>query len=656
MTNIYFNPHVGDRKDFVGKFSGTKNLAGALLRTRGITVWGTPADIVLNLTHLLFGFGSQWVMPRSYPSADKDVSDYNRKTRLKWVKSRFTSDIQKLVGQDTISQWYLKQQDTAKALKKVLSKSEVTNFAGFVDVEPACTEILNSPNFAGIKEKQAFIDQLNDLAKRNLSSDLSDEMLESFIVDMLIEAQGASAADVNTALEVEALSVNRHLLDLIDFSFVEYEAIDGSIVSTPIWTQQGTLWSIMNSYSNDIINELFCDLRPLSLNYVNSGVASGGYYRGYDEFVNSSSDLVDTCVPVKFVPAMIMREHPFSTIDSANVFVEILGVQVDSIYLGSIFSKEAKQGGRVVNVLPTLNDLIQESNPDAKAYKHLDVVVLDTRDIISENIGRSDNDECNLMEVISDGFMGKHMKFAVQDLQPIVTPISVMRNGLRVRSYTTRFARFSSKLRTNQGIDSVGTRYKIARWALLLDHWYQHNIEYLTGTMTTRAFPEIRVGYRLDISDRKESYYVEGVNHHWQYPEPMTTSLTLSRGQRNDPYPVYIKPQLNSTHGDRESLASRLAVFFRQVDPNAVRRALSADANISQYEVLEDQQNITDLPDQNTRTWGSNWQGFVTQDAFEIPTDDLPSFIKSEAQRSLSVAEQLISSITIKGSVSGVKK
>jgi hypothetical protein len=609
QTNIYFNPHISERKDFIGLFSGTKNLAGAALRARGISCYGTPADIVMNLANLLLGFGAQFIMPPRYPDMGTS-SDYFRRTRLKWVKSRFTKEVQELIGNDTVTQWLEKTKGIAKAYKGLLRKGAV---------DEVSTEILDNPAFSSLKEKKAIIDQLNKITADYMSvGSTNEEEADILLMDLVVRALGIEPGEIQVAVEIENLLSKRHLLDLIDFSFVEYEAIDGSIVSTPIWTQQGSLWSIMNSYSNDVVNELFCDLRPLSLDYQNSGIAAGGYAFDPDEHQFSLSDVTFNTQPVHYVPALILREYPFSTIEAVNVFAKVLDVDIFNIYVGAVFSKNPGNTGRVVNNLTRpLNDYIYDSNPKAKAYKHLDVVAINVKDIISENVGRSDHDICNLMEIYSDGFMGKHAKFMTQDLQPICTPISVARYGLRVRTYETRFARFSSKLQANQGVDSVGTRYKLARWIIMLDHWYQHAAEYLNGTMTTRAFPEIRVGYRLDVADRHESYYVEGVNHQWHYPEPMTTTLTLSRGQRYDPYPVYIKPHLENLHGERQAYDNRLALFFKQVDPDAVRKALAYDND--EYDITISKGSTVDDPTKNN--WGTNKEGFVVADSSDLPTD-----------------------------------
>jgi hypothetical protein len=553
MTHVYFNPYIASREDFVGNFAGTKNLAGSQLRTKGITAFGTPADIVLSYAHLLMGFGSQFVAPTTYPFS-KALLEESRRFRRDWAKSRLPKDVLKNLGQDTITDWIRKLQIEAAPIADALRKGEV-------DV---VTDIQMDLVFSE-KEKEDFkrqfaagvgADKVTDriaieflLARRKLPKDLLDD------------------PDIKSGLAIEETAAGPgHLLDLIDFSYVEHNAIDGSIVSAPIWTQQGSLWSLMNSYSNNMVNELFMDLRPLGAD-ASKTLSRGGYHFGPDEF-----NLKD--YGVRFVPSLIMREYPFSTVSDVapKSKIEILGKPLKGkIEFGPIFSQEPNIPGRKTIEVRVLNDFLYMKNPKARAVKHIDVSVISILDIKSESLGRSDADVVNLIEVYSDGTHGKHMKYIMQDIQPVSIPISVARHGLRVRTYTTRFARFSKKYHSDQGIDTLGTRRKLIRWALLLDHWYQHNIEYLNGTITSRAFPEIRVGTRLDVVERSESYYVEGVSHSWTYPEPMTSTFTLSRGQRNDPYPVYEKPPLKSFGGSRKN-ESRLADLFNQKDPSAVRR------------------------------------------------------------------------------------
>jgi murein DD-endopeptidase MepM/ murein hydrolase activator NlpD len=129
---------------------------------------------------------------------------------------------------------------------------------------------------------------------------------------------------------------------------------------------------------------------------------------------------------------------------------------------------------------------------------------------------------------------------------------------------------------TTGHIDHSSTRRLLARWTLMQDHWYQHNLEYVSGTITMRGAPEIRVGYRLDLPDRNCSYYIEGVSHNWTYGQPMTTTLHVTRGQPNNPHPVYVLPALkgfNATDTQRK-VSSRLSTYFIVPDPQSVRRSI----------------------------------------------------------------------------------
>lgn len=120
-------------------------------------------------------------------------------------------------------------------------------------------------------------------------------------------------------------------------------------------------------------------------------------------------------------------------------------------------------------------------------------------------------------------------------------------------------------------------RRQLGRWSLLQDHWFQHNLEYLNGTVACRPAPEIRVGYRLDLLERNLSFYVENVNHSWQYPDVMTTQLTVTRGQPNNPYPAYALPPTPGFPGAATARrrGSRLAKYFTVPDPVAVRNHVS---------------------------------------------------------------------------------
>lgn len=614
-TNIYFNPHIVKRGDFVSQyFAGSDNLAGSALRTKGISIWGTPADIVMSLSTLLLGFGAQFLMPKSHPRNEALV-DISRKQRLKNVLGQLSKDFQNLYGQGALNEFkqalqfrlgQLRNQAASNLDQPLLE----TNFAVAQALATGGKIALKTQ--VNIGQQPRLTPGMQDLIQ---SKDLAlEEEVESDRFKRAVAAQKA------------AYSKNHTLLDMMDFSFIEYNAIDGSILSSQIWQSQGTLWSIMNAWSNNLVNELFCDLRLVGNNQ-KFDLAEGGYTNAPDEVKGN------TGAGIRTVPAMIMREYPFATIEGILPpgKVEVLGAKLGAVPIGgvsldnkgAIFGRDVNVPGRKVVKITALNPFrYVESNGTENALKHLDVAVISVQDIITERIGRSDADVFNLIEVYADMGIGSQGKFFANEIQPISTPISVMRNGLRVRTYTTKFARWpTNKFKKNKGgVDSQMTRFQTIRWTLMLDHWYQHNIEYLNGSMTTRAFPEIRVGYRLDVRERNESYYVEGVNHQWNYTEKgaiLMTTLTLSRGQRNDPFPVYVLPalvgwgELNNRNDE-----SRLAIYFHQRNPSAVLRS---SILFGEQDLVDDGRlrNLADVPSKKNK-WSANEDGYLAANSQQI--------------------------------------
>lgn len=613
-TNIYFNPHLAERADFRTQFAGRRNIAGSALRTKGIRVWGTPADVVISLAQRLMGFGSQFVVPPGHPVINSLVN-ISRTKRLTNLLISISNDLLNYSDPDTL-----------EALKKKTEKEKA------LIVKTGVQDLLNAIPSALARENA----EEEPLTPKQLS-----KLLETPPDGIQFDLQALKRV-IQQARDIFRRSEqNISLLDLIDFSFVEHNAIDGSILSASIWQSTGTLWSIMNAWSNGDVNELFCDLRPVSKN-TKFDVKEGGYSNSPDENAIAGNGIL-------MVPALVMREYPFATIESvkpgsilfSGVLEDIFPVPVEERWKhqpipiagfgpgGGVFSRDPGNSGRKVLTIKSLNPF----RPGAKGTKHLDVIAISTQDIISERIGRDDQGVANFIEVYSDLGIGKHGKYLTQELQPIATPISVMRDGLRVQTFVSKYARWPAKNSKDAGLDSPSSRFQVVRWALMLDHWYQHSKEYLNGTISLRAFPEIRVGYRLDIKERAESYYVEGVNHAWSFTDQgsmLMTTLTVSRGQRNDPYPIHVHPPLQMFGGARSrGEESRLAYLFDQKNTSSISGASISLEDYQQTEFSEqDFQNTADIPKLNLDTWGARTAEFLAQNATPTQDDEDKASIK----------------------------
>ena len=195
-------------------------------------------------------------------------------------------------------------------------------------------------------------------------------------------------------------------------------------------------------------------------------------------------------------------------------------------------------------------------------YHVLDKMTVLKEDIISEGYYRSDGEVYNITELhgdLSPDF--EFQKAIASDKLPITTAISIQRGGVRVQSFISSFLQ---QLITGGGSNAwlAGLAY---RWCVLLDMWTQHNHELLTGNLTLRGMPGIRVGYKIDRPDLGLSFYVDSVGHEWTYPGNMITNISVSRGQpTQDENRVldYIphEPRVHSNRAQRQKLGTQFPV------------------------------------------------------------------------------------------------
>jgi hypothetical protein len=608
--NIYFNPQISQRKDITGSLVGTgkvtgvndlagvNNLGGVALRTAGVTMHGSPVDVALSLMYFSVGFGAQFILPPSLSKILEKQVVTNRFNRLAWAKGKLNSQ-----------------------LREALESSPSKTMSGLTDYIDKETIDLATKSSGGVAPPANI--KANDLPNYRA------QVLKNLGIK---EGHELSTQEALALLRAENLvnSTTFFLFDLIDIRHAEWRAVDGEIMTAAITEQTGTIWSLINAWSNSFLNEVFCDLRPMqdikdSSDPTIPDVFTGGYSRRTDSLGGNVAR--DEENGICYEPCFIMREFPYSTIEDFNPppAVQILKKNLAPMFFGAIFANDPNKPGRKVTWIPTLSRDFEHKNPGAKGYKHLDVAVITTKDIISEDLGRGDHDHYNLVEVYTEMETGKTAmgNIMMQDIIPITNPISIARHGLRPRKFTTKFGQYGQLVNSQDaaaGVLNIAARHRLARWSLLLDHWAQHSMEYLSGSLHTRAFPEIRVGYRLDISDRHESYYVDSVSHSWQYLNPMTSNFTVVRGQRNDPYPAYIMPASSGFAGER-GVASRLSVAQYFYNAAAINNSLSLNTGNSGTDPRLPDEGITysgsgnyvdKLHPLNWLKWPNNPQGYAS--------------------------------------------
>lgn len=599
-TDVVFNPHLANRAEFSNNDLGLSQLGGGhALRTKGITAHGTPAQFVENILELLLGFGTQWKLPTSYPTST--FLQASRNARRQRAIARLPKQVQ-----NTLSAQF---------------GINVNDIGLNSDIQQELLNQQNSLNASLNTDSNGFTDVSDYYAKQAALSE--------------VLAASVDLQAYQMALQTTQSSAPASILDILSLDFIEALAIDGFIASSGVWTGDGTIASLIYGWTNDIVNELCFDLRPVTVNSPDQCFGTQ-YSRDPDDLginTDGTEFLPSSVHAVQYVPAVVMREFPYSTVEGLDLTnYYILGTPAGFQPFGPIFAQGVGVEGRQIYNYESagISALTPEKcsyDSSGRPFKHLDVVTIVDQDVTSSQLGRSDQDIINFFDITSSDAIGKIWAYVLNDIMPIITPVSIERHGLRRQSLWTKFANYSRDQLCAAGssaVDSAAVRRNLVRWALLVDHWYQHNAEYLSGTITMRGRADIRVGYRLDWLGRNESYYVEHVQQQWEFMKPLTTTVQVSRGQRNDTYPAYIPPILSKTSSsggnggtnaaspatDQQNLQraqanqtatqgggnrfsdGRLAEYFYVRDTRATSFSVGGSANYSADNFIDDPANV----------------------------------------------------------------
>lgn len=612
-TCIYFNDFMRQILDkrFFTTLEGQQRPSGGgsmgqVLREAGISAQGTPADFVLNFLEILTGYGQQWKFPKSYAQAMDALqpAQYQRNTRIQRARSRVP--------------------------KNILEKMERTGAIS----DDEMTRINNVLKWA-LDKKVKSEDAIN--AGVNLTKPEKEE----YDLSLDITSSAALFAYRMTMLSTDD-DTPVGLVDSLSFDFVEAKTIDGYNSMSPVWPSGSqTLGQYLYGHSNEFVNELIFDLRPVTEN----GLTDGDYSKEPDEIGGNLGSVNG----VKYVPAVVFREYPWSTITRMRVKGTLdipddiaASLNFTDVLFGPVFVKGVNTTGRHTYEYPTpVSPSL--ANMAGDPVKHIDSVTIRNTDVVESRVGRSDDDTFNVHTLMGRG-VGDSIELYrswMHNYQPLINQVSVQRHGLRARETPTEFNSYYGTAL----VEGRHARRNLVRWQLLLDHWYQHNIEYLTGTIMLRGMPNIRVGYRLDWEDRHESYYVESVQHQWQYGQPLRTVVAVTRGQRNDPFPCYIPPMffgadgsdINKYAGGNRFDTGRLAKFFPVIDTRATTFAIDNDSYVASL----DHPNDVDLyPDA-----AAGGRAIFPQDAagmYPNPTNEGDTYVDAgDVQRMLTVRQQI---------------
>lgn len=337
----------------------------------------------------------------------------------------------------------------------------------------------------------------------------------------------------------------RSLAQVLDlFSYVEDLYVDGRIVQTPIHDLNGNLWELMQENCNPILNECYVTLLP----------DIGGIIPG---------DKDEWGMSPKYMPALVIRERPFSWLDGRAFAYGGSGIRQWTFKAPSLHGKfqdfpfgdvafssrtqkadvpvkqqfvrppssvSAEMAARILSIQTRYE-------PQKNRGRFVDRIKITNQDIFNETLGMSDNDHYNFIMIsqANNVISTQNQKFTLLNdgMVPTFLAESIKRYGLRVKELQTKFLNTGGSQ-----IQSKGAMDLLIRSLLCWDMWYQHQPWYRAGTFSCKGIPRARIGMYLDVEGfgREESFYIEAVSHSWvRSPQVGTghlfTNMTVTRGQ-----------------------------------------------------------------------------------------------------------------------------
>lgn len=396
---------------------------------------------------------------------------------------------------------------TARDLAVVLSESSTVFDQAFAQLENAA--------FTG-----DFIARLFEEKKQLALSPLENVLI---LLLLLYDARetGSELAGLQWKLSAsDAGDLPTQLISLIDVTtYAQLPLPFYSIAEPPGIIQAGNVWSLLESYSNPLVNEFFVDVRDVSAQerQFRASVAEAA---SSEFFADNPADVVAQADTVRAV----LKSGVFQSSTSKTE--------------GDVPVSNLADGTSVVA-------LVMRQRPyDADAFNALPFTEVDSTEVESSDIARSSHDVFNWFRV-----RFPNLDVKVQELVAGIrtVPQSIAKFGFRRMEAETRYMFTSSaaSVTFSQGSTKTDFGDVFGKYVELLSSWYGQNEYWYAGSLVMRLRPKIRVGTRLRLSRRGRLYdfYVQGVQHGFsEDPGSSRTVLTLTRGRVVDDATVPLVP------------------------------------------------------------------------------------------------------------------
>lgn len=338
--------------------------------------------------------------------------------------------------------------------------------------------------------------------------------LENVLLLLLLlydaDATGSKLASLQWKLNAAGGSPNQtQMVSVVDVTtFVQNPLPFYALAEPPGIIQAGNVWSLLDSYSNPLVNEMFVDVRDVTPQDRQSRARAAQAARD-TFFPDNPADVAAQDAAVRAV------------LDS-NLF------RPATTQTGGGASTPALADGTSVVAL-----VLRQRPYDDDAFNALPVTEVESTEVEEDDLARSSHDVFNWFRV---RFPNLDVKLQELVAGIRIVPQSIAKFGFRRMEGETRYMFASSSASTTFSQGSTKTDFGdvFRQYVSLLSTWYGQNEVWLSGSLTMRFRPSIRVGTRLRLTRRSEviDLYVQGVQHSFsKEPGGSRTTLTLTRGR-----------------------------------------------------------------------------------------------------------------------------
>lgn len=300
-----------------------------------------------------------------------------------------------------------------------------------------------------------------------------------------------------------------------------------AIAKPPAIVQAGNVWSLLAGYANTTLNEFFIDVRDNNAQERNFRTAQSKDAHG--RYFNTTDGPTDEATQNGFV----------NTVLNSNIF------KTNTIQTNGNTPAPTSQDGTSSIAL-----VFRQRPYSEDMFNVLPTTVVDSTEVESLEVSRSSHDVINWFRLRFPDLDVKLQEF-VAGIR--IAPQSIAKFGFRRMDAETIYMFTSNNGSTTFSKGSTKTDFSdvFLMYMDILSDWFSQNEFWLSGQMTTRFMPKVRIGTRIQLRQptRTTNFYVQGVQHRFSKdPGGSRSTFTITRGRRDNatiPTPALFDTQHN---------------------------------------------------------------------------------------------------------------